>query len=88
MVVSSLFLNFFTAGLWAVTYTHTPEVFPTHVRTTCMGVCSCIARIAGIIVSLMGGFLLSISVEVRLTETCPSTNCLEWVQGSDFRDRD
>jgi MFS family permease len=85
MVVSSLFLNFFTAGLWAVTYTHTPEVFPTHVRTTCMGVCSCIARIAGIIVSLMGGFLLSISVEVRLHHmpitshlptTCTIPNCL------------
>lgn len=67
MLLSSLVLNFFTAGLWAVTYTHTPEVFPTHVRTTCMGVCSCVARVAGIIVSLMGGFLLSISVEVSIS---------------------
>lgn len=42
------------------------QVFPTQVRTTCMGICSCIARVAGIIVSLMGGSLLSISVEVSV----------------------
>ena len=34
MFAFSLGLNFCTAALWAVTYTFTPEVFPTELRTT------------------------------------------------------
>ncbi len=54
MVGCSLVLNFNTAALWAVTYTFTPEIFPTALRTSAMGVCSAIARISGILTSYLG----------------------------------
>ena len=54
MVACSLVLNFNTAALWAVTYTFTPEIFPTALRTSAMGVCSAIARVSGILTSFLG----------------------------------
>jgi putative MFS transporter len=66
MVACSLVLNFNTAALWAVTYTFTPEIFPTALRTSAMGVCSAIARVSGILTSFLGGVMLEGSLLLSL----------------------
>mmetsp|Transcript_26687 Transcript_26687/g.41766 ORF Transcript_26687/g.41766 Transcript_26687/m.41766 type:complete len:255 (-) Transcript_26687:58-822(-) len=66
MLLANWFLNFSTAALWAVTYTFTPEIFPTWSRTSAMGICSFVARVSGILVSAIGGALLETSVDWSL----------------------
>ena len=59
--------NFFTASAWAVCYTVTPESFPTTMRSSGMGLCSMIARIAGMSAPLIAGTLLNdLGVEAAL----------------------
>jgi MFS family permease len=49
-------LSFFVNGTYAALYAYTPEVFPTWVRATGMGLSSAFGRIGGIIAPLFIGF--------------------------------
>src|SRR5262249_49162512 len=48
-------LSFFLNGTWAALYAYTPEVFPTWVRATGMGLSSACGRIGGVIAPMLIG---------------------------------
>jgi putative MFS transporter len=50
-------LSFFLNGTYAGVYSYTPEVFPTWVRATGVGLSSSFGRIGGILAPLLIGFL-------------------------------
>jgi MFS family permease len=52
-----VFLNF--SSPWGVIYAYTPEVYPTTLRTTGVGLCAFFTRLAGTITPLFGTTLLS-----------------------------
>jgi putative MFS transporter len=58
VLIVATIVNFVSCFPWAVLYTYTPEVFPTVVRATGMGVCSAFTRLAGTITPLVGEVLL------------------------------
>ena len=49
-------LSFFLNGTYAALYAYTPEIFPTWVRATGMGLSSAFGRLGGIIAPLFVGF--------------------------------
>jgi len=57
IMVSGIFLSFFMNGTYAGVYAYTPEVFPTDVRTTGMGVSSAIGRLGAIAAPILVGYL-------------------------------
>jgi putative MFS transporter len=58
VLVIATCVNFVSCFPWAVMYTYTPEVFPTVIRATGMGVCSAFTRLAGTITPIVGEVLL------------------------------
>ncbi|MDR3672883.1 MAG: MFS transporter [Holophaga sp.] len=49
-------LSFFMTGSFAVIYTYTPELYPTSIRSTGMGVASSVGRIGGLAAPIVIGF--------------------------------
>jgi putative MFS transporter len=49
-------LSFFMTGAFAVIYTYTPELYPTSIRSTGMGVASSVGRIGGLAAPIVIGF--------------------------------
>jgi putative MFS transporter len=49
-------LSFFMTGSFAVIYTYTPELYPTAIRSTGMGVASSVGRIGGLAAPMIIGF--------------------------------
>jgi putative MFS transporter len=67
IVGAASFMAFFTLGAWGVLYAYTPELYPTEIRATGMGVASGMTRIAGAIAPTLGGLLLPVSLVAALT---------------------
>ncbi|MEM5296680.1 MFS transporter [Burkholderia sp. JPY481] len=57
ILTSGFLLSFFMNGTYAGVYAYTPEVFPTEVRATGMGVASAIGRLGAIAAPILVGFL-------------------------------
>jgi len=57
IILAGVLLSFFMNGTYAGVYAYTPEVFPTHVRTTGSGLASAIGRIGGITAPILVGFI-------------------------------
>ncbi|MDR3098506.1 MAG: MFS transporter [Paraburkholderia sp.] len=57
ILTSGFLLSFFMNGTYAGVYAFTPEVFPTHVRATGMGVASAIGRLGAIAAPILVGYL-------------------------------
>jgi MFS family permease len=52
--------------MFGVLYCYTPEVFPTNVRGTAVGIASSLGRISGCIAPILTGALLDISLSIPL----------------------
>ncbi len=61
VIGASLLLSFSLLGAWGALYAATPEVYPTEVRATGMGVMGAVARAGGIVAAQLGGVLLGLS---------------------------
>jgi putative MFS transporter len=57
ILTSGFLLSFFMNGTYAGVYAYTPEVFPTEVRATGMGVSSAIGRLGAIAAPILVGYL-------------------------------
>jgi len=57
ILTSGFLLSFFMNGTYAGVYAYTPEVFPTDVRATGMGVASAIGRLGAIAAPILVGYL-------------------------------
>ncbi|NHN88463.1 MFS transporter [Acetobacter conturbans] len=57
ILVSGMLLSFFMNGTYAGVYAYTPEVFPTDLRATAMGMASAVGRIGAIVAPLLIGVL-------------------------------
>ncbi len=66
VIGASLLLSFSLLGAWGALYATTPEVYPTEVRATGMGVMGAAARAGGIVAAQLGGTLLTLSFPLAL----------------------
>lgn len=64
---SSALMSFALLGAWGAVYAYTPELFPTDVRTTGMGMASSSARLASVISPSVGSLLVTGSLTIALT---------------------
>lgn len=55
-----------TIGAQNIVQAYVSQYYPTHIRSTALGMASGIGRIGGILGPLLGGFLLSISLPIQL----------------------
>lgn len=67
IVAGGAFLSFALLGAWGAVYAYTPELYPTEVRGTGMGWASAMARVAGMVAPILGGYLLQVSLLAALT---------------------
>ncbi|KAL9651472.1 hypothetical protein ABK040_001419 [Willaertia magna] len=58
MLVLAMSSNFLASFPWATLYIYTPEIYPTSIRATGMGICSAFARVAGTLTPLIGTIML------------------------------
>ncbi len=66
VVGASLLLSFSLLGAWGALYAYTPELYPTEVRATGMGLMGAVARFGGIVAAQLGGLLLTLSFPLAL----------------------
>ncbi len=66
---SGMLLSFSLLGAWGALYAITPELFPTEVRATGVGWTSAMARAAGMMAPLIGGYLLDNKLPLTLSLT-------------------
>jgi MFS transporter, putative metabolite:H+ symporter len=67
VVAMGVWMSFFTLGAWGALYAFTPEVYPTNLRGTGMGVASGMTRISGAIAPTLGAALLGTGLTLPLT---------------------
>lgn len=59
LMAAGICLSFFNLGAWGGLYAYTPELYPTSVRSTGVGLASSFGRIGGIIGPFLVGMLLA-----------------------------
>ncbi|HEY2492147.1 MAG TPA: MFS transporter [Paenibacillus sp.] len=59
LITSGIFLSFFNLGAWGGLYAYSPELYPTKVRTTGVGLATAMGRVGGVIAPLLVGLLVS-----------------------------
>ncbi|ADY25925.1 major facilitator superfamily MFS_1 [Deinococcus proteolyticus MRP] len=67
VLATSALLSFALLGAWGAVYAYTPELFPTRLRSTGMGLMSSMARAASLISPSVGALLLTGNLSVALT---------------------
>ena len=67
VITASLLLSASLLGAWGALYAATPELYPTEVRATGMGVMGAAARAGGIVAAQLGGTLLLLSFPLALS---------------------
>lgn len=66
LITSGLFLSFFNLGAWGGLYAYSPELYPTKVRTTGVGLATAVGRVGGVIAPLLVGVMVSNGVGINL----------------------
>ncbi|WP_179945335.1 MFS transporter [Paenibacillus durus] len=64
LIAAGICLSFFNLGAWGGMYAYTPELYPTAVRSTGVGMAASFGRIGGIIAPLLVGVLVGQSVGI------------------------
>lgn len=66
LITSGIFLSFFNLGAWGGLYAYSPELYPTKVRTTGVGLATAMGRIGGVIAPLLVGGLITKGIELKV----------------------
>ncbi|MNO36254.1 putative niacin/nicotinamide transporter NaiP [compost metagenome] len=64
LIAAGICLSFFNLGAWGAMYAYTPELYPTKVRSTGVGLAASFGRIGGIIAPFLVGMLVARDVEI------------------------
>lgn len=64
LIAAGICLSFFNLGAWGGMYAYTPELYPTSVRSTGVGLAASFGRVGGIIAPLLVGLLVSRHVAI------------------------
>lgn len=64
LIAAGMCLSFFNLGAWGGMYAYTPELYPTSVRSTGVGLAASFGRIGGIIAPFMVGMLVARQVQI------------------------
>ncbi|MFC6617237.1 MFS transporter [Deinococcus radiophilus] len=67
VLATSALLSAALLGAWGSVYAYTPELFPTSVRSTAMGLMSAAARVAGLIAPSLGAMLVTGNLSAALS---------------------
>ncbi|MEC0089626.1 MFS transporter [Paenibacillus macquariensis] len=59
LITAGIFLSFFNLGAWGGLYAYSPELYPTKVRTTGVGLATAMGRVGGVVAPLLVGMLVS-----------------------------
>ncbi|MCZ8514078.1 MFS transporter [Paenibacillus filicis] len=59
LISAGIFLSFFNLGAWGAMYAYTPELYPTAVRSTGVGLAASFGRIGGVLGPYLVGMLVS-----------------------------
>ncbi|MZQ86979.1 MFS transporter [Paenibacillus sp. 5J-6] len=59
LIIAGISLSFFNLGAWGAMYAYTPELYPTSVRSTGVGLAASFGRVGGIIGPYLVGLLVS-----------------------------
>lgn len=59
LIAAGICLSFFNLGAWGVMYAYTPELYPTAVRSTGVGLAASFGRLGGVLGPLLVGMLVS-----------------------------
>jgi putative MFS transporter len=65
LIVAGMCLSFFNLGAWGGLYAYTPELYPTKVRSTGVGLATSFGRIGGVIAPLLVGMLIARGVSIH-----------------------
>ena len=60
VIVLGVLTSFFVSGIWAITYTYTPELYPTGVRVTGTSMAATCSRIGSMLAPLVIGYALNV----------------------------
>ncbi|MHA0855339.1 MFS transporter [Paenibacillus sp. CMAA1364] len=66
LITSGIFLSFFNLGAWGGLYAYSPELYPTKVRTTGVGLATAMGRVGGVIAPLLVGLLVSRDIAINV----------------------
>ncbi|MBT2286276.1 MFS transporter [Paenibacillus polymyxa] len=69
ILAAGICLSFFNLGAWGGLYAYSPELYPTSVRSTGVGLATSVGRIGGVIAPLMVGMLVQREVPISLIFT-------------------
>ncbi|PQP82232.1 MFS transporter [Paenibacillus sp. PCH8] len=69
ILAAGICLSFFNLGAWGGLYAYSPELYPTSVRSTGVGLATSVGRIGGVIAPLMVGMLVQREVAISLIFT-------------------
>lgn len=64
LIASGMCLSFFNLGAWGAMYAYTPELYPTKVRSTGVGLTASFGRVGGIIAPFLVGVLVGRQVAI------------------------
>ncbi|KQY87604.1 MULTISPECIES: MFS transporter [Paenibacillus] len=69
ILAAGICLSFFNLGAWGGLYAYSPELYPTSVRSTGVGLATSVGRIGGVIAPFMVGMLVQRAVPISLIFT-------------------
>ncbi|MCP1185557.1 MFS transporter [Paenibacillus sp. 1781tsa1] len=69
ILAAGICLSFFNLGAWGGLYAYSPELYPTSVRSTGVGLATSVGRIGGVLAPLMVGMLVQHEVAISLIFT-------------------
>ncbi|MEK3824264.1 MFS transporter [Paenibacillus sp. FSL K6-1558] len=69
ILAAGICLSFFNLGAWGGLYAYSPELYPTSVRSTGVGLATSVGRIGGVLAPFMVGMLVQKAVPISLIFT-------------------
>ncbi|MDR0270703.1 MFS transporter [Paenibacillus sp.] len=64
LVAAGICLSFFNLGAWGGLYAYTPELYPTSLRSTGVGLATSVGRIGGVIAPFLVGYMVQHHIQI------------------------